>query len=248
MRFAPVLSASLVAAALALLSAAPACAKMLITIDQSSQQMTVTVDGEVRYTWPVSTGRAGYGTPNGTFRPNRMEISHFSQVFDNAPMPHSIFFTQAGHAIHGSLEVRHLGSAASHGCVRLSPANATTLYALVKAEGMANTTVAISGRIPAGPIIARRGGSEDAGAASYTPTRIAPYDEQQQQAYDGQQSYYAQPRSNFPPEPPPYYAQQPSYGQPRSGFPPQPPPYYAQQPYGQPVYQQPQYYRQYNQY
>jgi L,D-transpeptidase-like protein len=233
MRFAPVLPASLVAAALALLSAAPACAKMLITIDQSTQQMTVSVDGEVRYTWPVSTGRAGYGTPNGTFRPNRMEVSHFSQVFDNAPMPHSIFFTQAGHAIHGSLEVRHLGSAASHGCVRLSPANATTLYALVKAEGMANTTVAIAGRIPAGPIIARRSGSEDDSTA-YAPTQIAPYDEQQQQAYDGQQSYYAQPRSNFPPQPPPYYAQQP-YGQPQ--------PYY-----GQPVYQQPQYYRQYNQY
>jgi L,D-transpeptidase-like protein len=237
MRFASVLPASLVAAALALFSAAPACAKLLITIDQSSQQMTVTVDGEVRYTWPVSTGRAGYGTPNGTFRPNRMEISHFSRVFDNAPMPHSIFFTQAGHAIHGSLEVRHLGSAASHGCVRLSPANATTLYALVKAEGMANTTVAIAGRIPAGPIIARRGGAED-DAGGYAPARIAPYDEQQ--GYGGQPAYdYAQPRSNFPPQPPPYYAQQ-RYGQPQ--------PYYGQQPYGQPVYQQPQYYRQYNQY
>ena len=246
MRFASVFPASLLAAALALLSAAPACAKMLIAIDQSTQHMTVSVDGEVRYSWPVSTGRAGYSTPNGTFRPNRMEISHFSQVFDNAPMPHSIFFTQAGHAIHGSLEVRHLGSAASHGCVRLSPANATTLYALVKAEGMGNTTVTIAGRIPAGPVIARRSGSED-DSTGYAPTPIAPYDGQQQgyegqRSYDAQQSYDAQPRSYyrqpqgaFPPQPPPYYAQQPAYGQ--------------QQYYGQPVYQQqPQYYRQYNQY
>jgi hypothetical protein len=232
MRFVAFLPASLLAATLALLSAAPACAKMLISIDQSTQHMTVSVDGEVRYSWPVSTGRAGYGTPNGTFRPNRMEVSHFSQVFDNAPMPHSIFFTQAGHAIHGSLEVRYLGSAASHGCVRLSPANATTLYALVKAEGMANTTVAIAGRIPAGPIIARRGGSED-DSAGYAPTQIAPYEEQQQ-AYDGQQSYYARSQGNFPPQPPPYYVRQPAYGQ--------------QQYYGQPVYQQPQYYRPYNPY
>jgi len=247
MRPVSLVPASLLVAALALASAAPADAKVLIAIDQSSQHMTVSVDGQVRYSWPVSTGRAGYGTPDGTFQPNRMELSHFSRVFDNAPMPHSIFFTQAGHAIHGSLEVRHLGSAASHGCVRLSPANATTLYALVKAEGMANTTVTISGRIPAGPVIARRNGSED-DSAGYAPTPIAPYEEQQQgydgqRSYDGQQSYYAQQRSYyrqppgaFPPQPPPYYAQQPAYGQQQ---------YYGQQPVYQ---QQPQYYRQYNQY
>jgi L,D-transpeptidase catalytic domain len=233
MRFVSFVPASLLAAALASLAAAPASAKVLIAIDQSTQHMTVSVDGQVRYSWPVSTGRAGYGTPDGTFRPNRMELSHFSQRFDNAPMPHSIFFTGAGHAIHGSYEVRYLGNAVSHGCVRLSPDHATTLYQLVKAEGMANTTVTISGRIPAGPVIARRGGSED-DSAGYAPTPVAPYDEQQQDAYDGQQSYYAR-QQGFPPQPPPYYAQQPSYGQQY---------YYGQQQY----YQQPQYYRQYNRY
>ena len=233
MRPAPFLSASLLAAALAILSAAPAWAKVLIAIDQSAQRMTVSVDGEVRYSWPVSTGRAGYGTPDGTFRPNRMELSHFSQRFDNAPMPHSIFFTQVGHAIHGSLDVGHLGSAASHGCVRLSPDHATTLYQLVKAEGMANTTVRIAGRIPAGPIIARRGAPED--DSGYAPTQIAPYGQQQDAYYGQRQPYYARSQSDFPPQPPPTYAQQPYYGQ--------------QQPYyGQPAYQQPQYYRSYNQY
>jgi len=231
MRFVSFVPASLLAAALLSLVAAPASAKVLISIDQSSQHMTVSVDGQVRYSWPVSTGRAGYGTPDGTFRPNRMELSHFSRVFDNAPMPHSIFFTGAGHAIHGSYEVRYLGNAVSHGCVRLSPANATTLYALVKAEGMANTTVTISGRIPAGPVIARRGSSED--DAGYAPAPVAPYDEQQD-AYGGQQSYYGR-QQGFPPQPPPYYAQQPGYEQQY---------YYGQQQY----YQQPQYYRQYNRY
>jgi L,D-transpeptidase catalytic domain len=230
MRSVSFLPASLLAAALAIFSAAPASAKVTIAIDQSTQHMTVSVDGAVRYSWPVSTGRAGYGTPNGTFRPNRMELSHFSRVFDNAPMPHSIFFTGAGHAIHGSLDVPHLGSAASHGCVRLSPANATTLYALVQAEGMHDTTVVISGHIPAGPVIARRAAPED-DSAGYAPMQVAPYDEQQQ-AYEGQQPYYARAPSSFPPQPQPYYAQQPYYGQ--------------QQPYyGQPVYQ---YYRPYNPY
>jgi hypothetical protein len=230
MRSVSFLPASLLAAALAIFSAAPACAKVTIAIDQSTQHMTVSVDGAVRYSWPVSTGRAGYGTPNGTFRPNRMELSHFSRVFDNAPMPHSIFFTGAGHAIHGSLDVPHLGSAASHGCVRLSPDHATTLFQLVEAEGMHDTTVVISGHIPAGPVIARRAPPED-DSAGYQPTQIAPYD-QQQQAYEGEQRYYARAPSSFPPQPPPYYAQQPYYVQ--------------QQPYyGQPAYQ---YYRPYNPY
>jgi hypothetical protein len=244
MRSVSFLPASLLAAALAIFSAAPASAKVTIAIDQSTQHMTVSVDGAVRYSWPVSTGRAGYGTPNGTFRPNRMELSHFSRVFDNAPMPHSIFFTGAGHAIHGSLDVPHLGSAASHGCVRLSPDHATTLFQLVEAEGMHDTTVVISGHIPAGPVIARRAVPED-DSAGYQPTRIAPYDEQQ--AYEGEQRYYARAPSSFPPQPPPYYAQQPYYVQQQPYYVQQQQPYYVQQQpyYGQPAYQ---YYRPYNPY
>ena len=47
---------------------------------------------------------------------------------------------------------------------------------------MHDTTVVISGHIPAGPVIARRAPPED-DSAGYQPTRIAPYDEQQ--AYEG---------------------------------------------------------------
>ena len=65
--------------------------------------------GQQRYIWPVSTGRAGYDTPNGTFKPNRMDADHFSQEWDNAPMPHTIFFDLHGHAIHGFFDVKHLG-------------------------------------------------------------------------------------------------------------------------------------------
>ncbi|HLJ70025.1 MAG TPA: L,D-transpeptidase [Roseiarcus sp.] len=124
----------------------PAEANILIQIDQSTQRMSVDADGQHLYDWRVSTGRPGYDTPNGTFRPNRMDADHFSQEYDNAPMPNAIFFDLQGHAIHGSYDpVGH--PAASHGCVRLDPANAAKLFDLVKAEGMANTTVEITGDV-----------------------------------------------------------------------------------------------------
>src|SRR5829696_5369853 len=86
---------------------------------QGHQRMTVLVDGETRYSWPVSTGMKGYATPAGTFRPFRLEEEHYSKEWDDAPMTHSIFFTPAGHAIHGSNATRRLGSPASHGCIRV---------------------------------------------------------------------------------------------------------------------------------
>jgi lipoprotein-anchoring transpeptidase ErfK/SrfK len=125
-------------------------AAVLITIDKSNQRMSVSVDGATRWTWPVSTGRDGHDTPSGSFQPFRMEPTHFSKEWDDAPMPHSIFFTKVGHAIHGTNDAGHLGTAVSHGCVRLSTANASQLYQLVKTEGMPNTKVVITGQIPYG--------------------------------------------------------------------------------------------------
>ena len=118
---------------------------VLITINKVSQKMTVKVDGETEYVWPVSTGARGYETPSGKYRPFRMEAEHFSKEWDDAPMPHSIFFTGEGHAIHGSYHVKSLGRRASHGCVRLAPENATVLYDLVQTAGMQNTTVVLRG-------------------------------------------------------------------------------------------------------
>ena len=147
-------SGSLIGAALAISFAATAQAAIVVNIDKSAQRMTVAVDGATRYVWPVSTGRAGYDTPNGTFKVNRMDADHLSQEWDNAPMPHTMFFDMHGHAIHGFFDVKHLGSPVSHGCVRLAPANAATLFALVQGQGMSQTTVVVSGQAPA------RGGEE----------------------------------------------------------------------------------------
>ena len=153
-RFIAPLAAAIVAV---LMLGRAAHADLLIKVDKSTQRMTVIVNGEQLYEWPVSTGGSGYDTPNGTFKPFRMEIDHTSDEYDNAPMPYSMFFTQTGVAVHGTYEQRSLGRAVSHGCVRLSVKNAATLWALVKREKMANTKVVLNGAIPdaGSPTVAR---------------------------------------------------------------------------------------------
>jgi len=134
------------AAAFLVAASAPAAkAAVDIEVNKDLQQMTVSVDGQVRYRWPVSSGNPSHETPNGSFKTFRMEEDHYSKEFDDAPMPHSIFFTKMGHAIHGTDSVRNLGTPVSHGCVRLSRANATTLWNLVKQEGLFKTTVTLTG-------------------------------------------------------------------------------------------------------
>ena len=251
MRPVTLLPASLLAAALALPCASAAFANIDIAIDKNTQQMSVAVDGAQRYTWPVSTGRPGYDTPNGTFKVNRMDANHFSQEWDNAPMPHTMFFDMRGHAIHGFSDVKHLGLAVSHGCVRLAPANATVLFNLVKAEGMANTSVTVTGRTPGGDTgpVARDRLPDNETVYSPQPLSIAPppgYDQQPPPGYGQQQ----QPGYSLPP-PPGYGQQQPGYSQQRDygqQLPPQPPPvgygqqpYYGQRVYGQGYYAQPNY-------
>ena len=143
------LAVTLLALALAGATHRPALANILIQIDKPTQTMTVSVDGAVRYRWYVSTGATGFSTPVGTYKPFRMEVMHYSQEWDNAGMPHSIFFTSRGHAVHGSNHPG-LGTPVSHGCVRLTLTNASTLYQLVGARGMGETTVIVRGPDPAG--------------------------------------------------------------------------------------------------
>jgi L,D-transpeptidase catalytic domain len=257
-----VFRAALLTAGLALPLAAPASANVVITIDQGSQRMLVTVDGATRYDWAVSTGRAGYNTPDGTFKPNRMEAMHYSNEYEDAPMPHSIFFDMNGHAIHGFFDTPHLGMAVSHGCVRLSPANASVLFDVVKAEGMENTTVIVRGRIPARPLIARRQEPQEAaegeqayGQPAYGQSAYGQqgygqqgYGQQTYRQTYGQQAYgqpaYGQPAYGQPTYGQQAYGQQGDYGRPaqqppgyynRSAFPPQPAPVYGQ-PYGGQAY------------
>jgi hypothetical protein len=174
----PVAAACVAACALAF-TALPARANLLIEVDKSTQTMTVSEDGARLYTWPVSTGIARYDTPSGRFTPFRMDKDHFSREWDDAPMPNSIFFTQRGHAIHGTNH-SSIGRPASHGCVRLSVEHSQILFDLVKREGMPNTKVVLFGEIPppaSPPAVARRGQPDQ------PQQRV-------EQRYPGQYQYY----------------------------------------------------------
>jgi len=143
-----------------LVTSQAAQAGVVVRIDKFSQRMTVSIDGRSAYVWPVSTGRGGFGTPAGRFRPQWLARRWFSTRYYGSPMPYSIFFHK-GYAIHGTNHISRLGGPASHGCVRLHPAHAATLFALVQRAGMANTSILIAGANP-GALAKRRARSAQA--------------------------------------------------------------------------------------
>ncbi|CAH1660740.1 L,D-transpeptidase [Hyphomicrobiales bacterium] len=128
---------------LSVLGAAQAQAGVDVRVDIAAQRMKVsTSDGDV-YDWKISSGRKGFRSPNGVYRPTRLEKSWYSRKYGGA-MPHAVFF-RGGYAIHGTTAVGALGRPASHGCIRLHPANAAKLFALVKKYGSGQTRIALNG-------------------------------------------------------------------------------------------------------
>ena len=161
---------AILAASAVLFTLGSAQAEVSIHVDKTAQRLSVSIDGKPLYDWPVSTARWGYNTPNGTYHPERLEKSWYSRKYDMSPMPHSIFF-DGGYAIHGSYEVSRLGRPASHGCIRLSPSHAATLFTLVK-EHRSDTNIVVTGSRPAEPLLARaerREGVQDSAAANPYP-------------------------------------------------------------------------------
>ena len=129
-------------ASLSMFSVASVDGPIAITVDLTTQEMNVSSDGRTIYTFDVSTGRKGYTTPTGSYRPIRMHKMWYSSKYENSPMPYSIFF-HGGYAIHGTGDLKNLGTVASHGCVRLHPDNAEKLFDLVKQVGMKNTKITL---------------------------------------------------------------------------------------------------------
>ncbi len=119
-------------------------AHLRIEIDKTRQRMVIVVDGVRRHSWPISTGRVGQETPSGRFRPLTLVRHERSRWYDNAPMPYAIYFTNDGHAIHGTKA--GVGEPASHGCVRVALRHAAALYAMVKRHGRQKTLIRITGR------------------------------------------------------------------------------------------------------
>jgi lipoprotein-anchoring transpeptidase ErfK/SrfK len=121
---------------------AHAANQIVARVSLSQQTMEVLVDGRPTFAWKVSTGDRAHITPTGSFKPTRMHEMWYSKKYDNAPMPHSVFFS-GGYAVHATNAIKRLGQPASHGCVRLHPDNAADFYQLVEVFGAANTSILI---------------------------------------------------------------------------------------------------------
>ena len=122
---------------------APALPPIVVAnISIASQTMSVSVNGWPSGYWRISSARAGYHTPRGSYRATRIARTYFSKKYDNAPMPYSVFF-YGGYAIHGTGHLSALGRPASHGCVRLHPSNALSFYEMVAEYGQSRTRINI---------------------------------------------------------------------------------------------------------
>lgn len=77
----------------------------------------------------VSTGRRGHATPVGSFRIIEKHRQHYSNLYNNAPMPFMQRLTMGGIALHAG-EIP--GRPASHGCIRLPLAFARHLFSVTQ--------------------------------------------------------------------------------------------------------------------
>lgn len=125
-------------------------AAVRIRVNLSTQRLTV--EGpDVNKIFKISSGLPPkYATPGSgkCFAPDFIEAMHYSSLYNKAPMPNSIFYN-GNIAIHGTEAEWLLGKPASHGCIRLSKANAKTLYDVVKANGKSNASICVEGKTPA---------------------------------------------------------------------------------------------------
>jgi lipoprotein-anchoring transpeptidase ErfK/SrfK len=115
---------------------------VLARVDLSDQKMYVYVDEKLEHVFPISSGRGSYHTPTGQWKAAWLSRYHRSKKYNNAPMPYSVFFYR-GYAVHGTTDIKHLGSPASHGCIRLHPDNAKIFFTLVQENGKDSTLISV---------------------------------------------------------------------------------------------------------
>ena len=118
--------------------------RVIALVLKSEQKLKLIKNGKHVYTWKVSTARSGKTTPNGTWAAQWLSKHHKSSLYNDAPMPYSIFY-DGNYAIHGTTDIKNLGTPASAGCVRLDPKHAQILFELVESVGKSNFVVHIVG-------------------------------------------------------------------------------------------------------
>ncbi|MDO8806607.1 MAG: L,D-transpeptidase [Elusimicrobiota bacterium] len=124
-------------------------ATVQVRVNLGTQRLTVSGPG-VGKVFKISSGLAPeHGTPGSgkCFAPDFIETMHYSSLYNKAPMPNSVFFN-GNIAMHGTEAEHLLGKPASHGCIRLSKADAKTLFDIIKANGKVNTSICVEGKTP----------------------------------------------------------------------------------------------------
>ena len=122
-----------------------------LTVDLTRQRLKVkspALNAEFR----ISSGLLpDNGTPGSgkCFAPDVVEAMHFSTLYNNAPMPNTVFFN-GNVALHGTsfMNELKLGWPVSHGCVRLSRVNSKKVYDLVLKTGKSKVIICVTGTTP----------------------------------------------------------------------------------------------------
>jgi len=113
-----------VAAAAVQSAATPCGSSAAACVSLGSQRAWLMRGGQVTFgPTPITSGRPGQRTPPGMFHVLWKDKNHRSSIFNNAPMPYSVFFTNTGIAFHeGSLR------RSSAGCIHLNRNAAQTFF------------------------------------------------------------------------------------------------------------------------
>lgn len=134
-----------------LLWTSAADAELRLEVDISERQLNVVVDGELVETFPVSVGKDENPTPEGEFKIRKViwnpswkpPDAKWARGKTAKPPGHpenpmkrvKMFFKEPDYYIHGTGDEDSLGTAASHGCIRMSPSDVTRLGQLVMEYG-----------------------------------------------------------------------------------------------------------------
>jgi lipoprotein-anchoring transpeptidase ErfK/SrfK len=104
---------------------------LIIVASTRTHHLKLFRDGKLFRYWPISTGRPGDDTPNGTY----LTIEKGNPVLMKGPgyaikVPWSVRFTWSGDYVHDAFwSVNQQGfTNVSHGCVNVAPANAKFYY------------------------------------------------------------------------------------------------------------------------
>jgi lipoprotein-anchoring transpeptidase ErfK/SrfK len=109
-------------------------AQKTIVVSIGQQMMSVYKGDQVVLSSYVSTGRAGFDTPLGTYAiltkiPSQTMEGVIGGEYYNVPdVPWVMYFTNGGHALHGTYWHSNFGTPMSHGCVNLPMDVAAWLY------------------------------------------------------------------------------------------------------------------------